>query len=86
MSSRIIFLYLKGSYQANRFTPDSLAKGKGYFEQAIAMDPNYRPPHGVICGCFGKTGKIKGILIMESSQFIVALCLKAFYELYHKNR
>ena len=34
-------LYLKGSYQANRFTPDSLAKSKDYYEQAIAIDPDY---------------------------------------------
>jgi serine/threonine-protein kinase len=34
-------LYLKGRYHHNKFTPEGLAKSKEYFEQAIAMDPNY---------------------------------------------
>ena len=34
-------LYLKGRYQVCRFTPDSLAKSKDCFEQAIAIEPNY---------------------------------------------
>ncbi len=34
-------LFLKGRYQANRFSPDSLAKSRDYFEQAIAIEPNY---------------------------------------------
>ncbi len=34
-------LYLKGRYQLFKFTPDSFAKGKENFEQAIAADPNY---------------------------------------------
>jgi len=36
-------LYLKGRYNFLKFTPDSLEKCKEYFEQAIAMDPNYAP-------------------------------------------
>ena len=36
-------LCLKGRYQICRFTPDSLAKSKDYFEQAIAIEPNYAP-------------------------------------------
>jgi tetratricopeptide (TPR) repeat protein len=34
-------LYLKARYQLFRFTPDGLAKSKEYYEQAIALDPNY---------------------------------------------
>jgi serine/threonine protein kinase/Tfp pilus assembly protein PilF len=34
-------LYLKGNYHAGRMTPESLAKAKEYFEQAIALDPKY---------------------------------------------
>jgi serine/threonine protein kinase/Tfp pilus assembly protein PilF len=34
-------LYLKGRHHADKWTPDGLARGKEYFEQAIAIDPNY---------------------------------------------
>jgi hypothetical protein len=41
-------LNLKGRYYLFKLTPDSLAKSKECFEQAIAMDPNYAPPwHGL---------------------------------------
>jgi eukaryotic-like serine/threonine-protein kinase len=34
-------LYLKGKYYTNKLTRDGLAKGVDYFNQAIAIDPNY---------------------------------------------
>jgi serine/threonine protein kinase/TolB-like protein/Flp pilus assembly protein TadD len=34
-------LYLKGKYYTNKFTKDGFAKGIDYFNQAIAIDPNY---------------------------------------------
>ena len=34
-------LYLKGKYDTNKLTKDGLAKGIDYFNQAIAIDPNY---------------------------------------------
>jgi len=34
-------LYLKGRYFASRATPQDLAKGIGYLNQAIALDPTY---------------------------------------------
>jgi serine/threonine protein kinase/Tfp pilus assembly protein PilF len=34
-------LYLKARYQLFRFTPEGIAKSKEYYEQAIALDPNY---------------------------------------------
>jgi TolB-like protein/Tfp pilus assembly protein PilF len=41
-------LNLKGRYYLFKLTPDGLAKSKEYFEQAIAMDPNYASPwHGL---------------------------------------
>src|SRR5579864_2515192 len=33
--------YLKGQYHFLRFTPESLAKAKEFFEQALSIDPNY---------------------------------------------
>ncbi|MBZ5500234.1 MAG: protein kinase [Acidobacteriia bacterium] len=34
-------LYLKARYQSYKFTTEGLAKAKEYYEQAIAVDPNY---------------------------------------------
>jgi eukaryotic-like serine/threonine-protein kinase len=34
-------LFLKGKYYTSQFTKDGLAKGVDYFNQAIAIDPNY---------------------------------------------
>jgi serine/threonine protein kinase/tetratricopeptide (TPR) repeat protein len=34
-------LYLKGKYYTSQFTKDGLAKGIDYFNQAIAIDPDY---------------------------------------------
>ena len=34
-------LYLKGHYQLHRYKEGGFAKSKDYFEQAIALDPNY---------------------------------------------
>ena len=34
-------LYLKGRYHLEKFTPESLSKSKDYYEQAIAIDPQY---------------------------------------------
>jgi serine/threonine-protein kinase len=34
-------LYLKGKFEANKFTPEGLGKGIAYFNQAIAIDPTY---------------------------------------------
>jgi serine/threonine protein kinase/Tfp pilus assembly protein PilF len=37
--------YLKGEYHRVRLTRESLAKAKEYFEQALAIDPNYAPAY-----------------------------------------
>jgi eukaryotic-like serine/threonine-protein kinase len=37
-------LYLKGRYYLLKMTPDGIAKGKEYYEQAIAADPDYALP------------------------------------------
>ena len=34
-------LYLKGRYYASKFDTENLKKGYGYFQQAVALDPNY---------------------------------------------
>jgi TolB-like protein/Tfp pilus assembly protein PilF/predicted Ser/Thr protein kinase len=37
--------YLKGQYHRAQATPESLAKAKECFEQALAIDPNYAPAY-----------------------------------------
>jgi len=37
--------YLKAQYYFLRLTPESLAKAKEFYEQALAIDPNYAPAH-----------------------------------------
>ncbi len=37
--------YLKGQYYYTRFTPESFAKAKEFFEQALAIDANYAPAY-----------------------------------------
>jgi serine/threonine-protein kinase len=37
--------YLKGQYYLVRSTPESLAKAKEFFEQALAIDSNYAPAY-----------------------------------------
>jgi eukaryotic-like serine/threonine-protein kinase len=39
---------LKGQYYLNRLTPESMAKAKEFFEQALAIDPNYAPAYSLL--------------------------------------
>jgi eukaryotic-like serine/threonine-protein kinase len=46
--------YLQGLYWYQRYTPESLAKAKDAFEQALAHDPNYAAAHaGLAVFCYG---------------------------------
>ena len=38
-------LYLKGQYSSRKFTKEGLQQGQEYFEQAIAVDPNFALPY-----------------------------------------
>ncbi len=49
-------LLLQARYHLFRFTPDALAKSKQYFEQAIALDPNYAPAHAGLAVFHWHTG------------------------------
>jgi tetratricopeptide (TPR) repeat protein len=44
--------YLKGQYYRVRYTPESLAKAKEFFEQALAIDPNYAPAYSGLAGYY----------------------------------
>jgi TolB-like protein len=37
--------YLKGRYHFLKLTPESVARGRACFDEAIALDPNYAPAH-----------------------------------------
>ena len=39
--------YLKALHEAQRLTPDSLSRSQGWFEQAIALDPNFPLAHSM---------------------------------------
>ncbi len=43
-------LYLKGNYNLYKGTPDGMAKGKEYFEQALAIDSKYAPAWSGLAG------------------------------------
>jgi len=54
-------LCLKGRYQALKMTDEGLAKSKDYFEQAVALDPNYAlawSGRAYFYGCMALTGRI----------------------------
>ena len=45
-------LYLRGSYLLNKRTVDSIKKGRGFFEQAVAKDPRFALGHaGIADAC-----------------------------------
>src|SRR5262249_52626371 len=45
-------LYLKGRYYTNRYTADGFEKGMRYFQEAIALDPDYALAYGGIAGYY----------------------------------
>ncbi len=42
--------YLKGRYHLQKATPEGWARAKDFFEQAIALDPEFGEPHFVLSG------------------------------------
>lgn len=50
--------YLKGRYEWNRRTPESLASAIGYFSQAIDLDPTYAPAHAALADCYNQLGTV----------------------------
>ena len=49
-------LYLKGQYFWNKFTPEASKTAAGYFEQAIARDPNYALAWAGLADTYGVLG------------------------------
>lgn len=49
-------LYLQGRYFSNRRTRESIGKGIGYFEQALAKDGSYAPAHAGVADSYALLG------------------------------
>jgi eukaryotic-like serine/threonine-protein kinase len=72
-------LYLKGRFHFLKFAPESVAKGRELFEQAIAVDPNYAPPwHGLAqyYHWLGSTGRMPPKAAMEQCRHAVLKVLE----------
>ncbi|HYJ85742.1 MAG TPA: tetratricopeptide repeat protein [Pyrinomonadaceae bacterium] len=52
-SSEAYELYLKGRYFWNKFTPEDHQKATGYFNQAIARDPDYAVAYAGLADTYG---------------------------------
>jgi eukaryotic-like serine/threonine-protein kinase len=50
--------YLKGQYEARRFSRDTLQKAIEYFNRAIAADPSYAAPHAGLASIYGFMGHL----------------------------
>jgi eukaryotic-like serine/threonine-protein kinase len=56
-------LYLKGRYYWNKKTPDGFYKGIDYFQQAIALDPNYAPAYAGLAALYNNLANYNFALI-----------------------
>ena len=52
--------YLKGLYYSDRRTREGLTKGKEYFQQAIALDPDYALAHAGLANSYLDLGGVLG--------------------------
>ena len=55
-NSQAYHLYLKGQYQLNKRTEESLAKGIEYFRQATEADPNYALAYSGLADAYNQLG------------------------------
>jgi serine/threonine protein kinase/Tfp pilus assembly protein PilF len=65
--------YLKGQYYRARLTPESLAKAKEFYEQALAIDPNYAPAYSGLALYY----YAQGVLSIKRPADIVSLAKSA---------
>jgi TolB-like protein/DNA-binding winged helix-turn-helix (wHTH) protein/Flp pilus assembly protein TadD len=49
-------MYLKGRYFWNKRTPEGFNRGIEYFDQALAVDPEYAPAYAGLADCFNMLG------------------------------
>jgi serine/threonine protein kinase/lipoprotein NlpI len=70
-------LYLKGRYYWDKRTPDSLAKAKDYFDQAIAKDPGYALAYVGLAEYYDVVNDYTFTPVSESSPKLKAAATKA---------
>jgi len=70
-------LYLKGRYYWNKRTNDGLRKGIEYFQQAIAIDPNYALAYSGVADSYGNLGFGGGVMPKEAREKGKEAALKA---------
>jgi TolB-like protein/Tfp pilus assembly protein PilF len=54
--------FLKGRYHVAKFTPEEVQKGVDYFEQAIALDPDYALPYAWLAHAYVLLGQPLGAM------------------------
>jgi TolB-like protein/class 3 adenylate cyclase/Tfp pilus assembly protein PilF len=55
-------LYLKGSFNRNKWTPDAARKAIRYYEEAIQAEPSFALPYCGLAGCFSFLGMMGQLL------------------------
>lgn len=50
--------YLKGEYDWNQRTPQSLDRAVAHFERAVALDPTYAPANAALADCYNQFGTV----------------------------
>src|SRR5208283_2205229 len=58
---------LKGRYHLSRWTQESLARSKGYFEQAIALDPQFALAHEVFARYYNVLSLVSSLPAHETA-------------------
>ena len=70
-SLRAYEAYLKGRHELYQLTPESMARGKEYFEQAISLDPKFVPPYCALasyCISLAISGERPALEVMPQAQ------------------
>ena len=70
--------YLKGRHHSYQITPDSLARAKEYFEQAISLDPKFAQPYSELarlCVSFAISGLRPASEVMPRLQVLAQKAL-----------
>ena len=70
-------LYLRGRYEWNKRTQDAIAAGIRYFEQAIALDPNYALAYTGLADCYALHVDYRSVPVMEGFEAAKAYARKA---------
>jgi TolB-like protein len=78
-NSEAYHLYLKGRYHQNKWTGEGMRKSVEYFEQAIAIDPNYALAHAGLADSYASLSAQSafGLSVTETAPIARAAAIKA---------